>query len=246
MSFKSKLNGLKSEDSLARYWLYTFIVTLYRRPAFGIVHFILNLLYSYRVSFKLFGFSYLPKTCFSGRLFRVIIECHPKSLVISGKGINIIFNAWGIGGRTEIKLSNQSVFKVLACFNIGDGCKFIIGPKATLILHGKSVEQISGITCNSVILCSKYIEIGQGSILSWGCYLTDSTQHKISGSVRVAPVHIGASVWLSEGVTCAPGTIIGDGCIVGAKSYVNRCFDSFKLIAGSPAKVVKSGVQWSR
>lgn len=50
---------------------------------------------------------------------------------------------------------------------------------------------------------------------------------------------IGDNVWISENVSILPGSIIGDGCIIGANTVISGCFKENQIIGGSPAKVLK-------
>ena len=52
-------------------------------------------------------------------------------------------------------------------------------------------------------------------------------------------------MWLGRGVFILKGSEIGEDCVVGAASVVNRKIRlSNVIIAGVPAKVVKESVDW--
>lgn len=53
------------------------------------------------------------------------------------------------------------------------------------------------------------------------------------------PVSIGNNVWVGENVCILPGVRIGDGCIIGANSVVNKSIPNNSIAVGSPARVVK-------
>jgi len=55
----------------------------------------------------------------------------------------------------------------------------------------------------------------------------------------VGPVHIGAGSWLAYNVCVLPNVKIGEHCLIGALSVVNRDIPSYSIAVGSPAKVVK-------
>jgi virginiamycin A acetyltransferase len=51
---------------------------------------------------------------------------------------------------------------------------------------------------------------------------------------------IGNDVWIGMRVTILPGVTIGDGAIVAAQSIVSRDVPPYAIVAGNPAKVVKT------
>jgi len=59
-----------------------------------------------------------------------------------------------------------------------------------------------------------------------------------------APISIGNDVYVGLNTTILPGTIIGNRCIVGACSLVKGEFPDNSVIAGVPAKVIKTVDQY--
>ncbi len=58
--------------------------------------------------------------------------------------------------------------------------------------------------------------------------------------ISTKPVVIGAGVFLGSYAIILPGSVIGDDSVVGAGSVVKGVFPGGTLIAGNPAKIVKS------
>ena len=51
---------------------------------------------------------------------------------------------------------------------------------------------------------------------------------------------IGDDVWIGGGVSILPGVSIGDRCVIGAGSVVNRDIPADSLAVGNPCRVIRS------
>lgn len=60
-----------------------------------------------------------------------------------------------------------------------------------------------------------------------------------NGSEKFA-VDIGNDVWIGAGVTLLDGVKIGDGAVVGANSLVTKDVEPYTIVAGTPAKTVRT------
>ena len=56
------------------------------------------------------------------------------------------------------------------------------------------------------------------------------------------PIKIHDQVWIATDVFIAPGVIIEDGSVVGARSSVFNNIPSNKICAGSPAKIIRERI----
>lgn len=63
---------------------------------------------------------------------------------------------------------------------------------------------------------------------------------------RERGLRVGNHVWLGANTTLLPNTEIGDGCVVGAGSVVKNKFDKNVIIAGNPARIIKTDYSWER
>ena len=55
-----------------------------------------------------------------------------------------------------------------------------------------------------------------------------------------APVKIGNKVWIGANVTILPGVSIGEGAVLAAGAVVNKDVPARTIVAGVPARVIKS------
>lgn len=135
----------------------------------------------------------------------------------------------------------------------GVGCRLeafaVNDDKHKRIVFGNNV-QINDYVHISAI---EKVDIGDNVLMASHVYISDNSHGQYKGvegdtapSVPpikrpyfVAPVKIGNNVWLGEGVIVMPGVTIGDGCVIGAHSIVNRDIPANTVAVGSPAKIVK-------
>jgi acetyltransferase-like isoleucine patch superfamily enzyme len=60
----------------------------------------------------------------------------------------------------------------------------------------------------------------------------------------IVPVAIGDNVWIGAKAIILKGVTIGDGAVVAAGSVVTKDVAPGVLVAGNPARTLKSNVQW--
>ena len=87
------------------------------------------------------------------------------------------------------------------------------------------------------------IYIGNDVLIAAGATLA-SQGHPICpprwGRVVSKPVRIGNEVWIGANATILPGVTIGDGSIVAAGAVVTHDVPSFSIVAGVPARVIRT------
>jgi acetyltransferase-like isoleucine patch superfamily enzyme len=94
------------------------------------------------------------------------------------------------------------------------------------------------------LYCFDRISIGKSCAIAWGVHMTDSNHHELDDVPKTLPITIGDGVWIGARVTILPGVTIGDGAIVGAGSVVANDIPPRSLCLGTPARVVRQGVEW--
>lgn len=146
-----------------------------------------------------------------------------------------------------LKLGKNSILKINGDFIIGNGVRISLSKEAQLSFGGKLNESGSGITADTYIMVKKKIEIGNDFLCAWGVFITDSDWHQINDQPHQSDVSIGNHVWIANNSSVLKGTTIQDNCIVASNSkLINKAYPPDSMIAGTPAKVVKSDISWCR
>lgn len=96
------------------------------------------------------------------------------------------------------------------------------------------------------------IEIGKDCMLSSGIRIVTTDSHSVINletGKRINPaknVKIGNHVWIGANCTINKGVTIGDNAIVAGNSVVTHDVPANSIVAGVPARVVKTGITWNR
>ena len=149
-------------------------------------------------------------------------------------------NRIGHNGRSTIlRVDDDASMVVKGSFSFYYGADVLLFPGSKLVLGNNSY-----INVNCLIRCKEQITIGDNCAIAHNCSMIDSDFHFINGINRTEPICIGNHVWIGMNVTILRGVNIGDNAVVAAGSVVTKSVPPNCLVAGVPAKVIKSDIEW--
>lgn len=143
---------------------------------------------------------------------------------------------------------------------IEEGC--IIDGTLQSSSHGQiHMGKHSSIGADSHIRCVDKVIIGDYTAISNHVVICDNNNHPVNPADRMilsltppgsderswrhsdhAPIIIGKNVWIGEYSRICKGVTIGDGSIVAANAVVTKDVPSNAIVAGNPARIVKTEI----
>lgn len=97
---------------------------------------------------------------------------------------------------------------------------------------GVMIDDFAGVSARTIIYSTNDDYSGE--------HMTGPTLLPEFTSVTTAPVHIGRHAVLGAGSVVLPGVVFGEGSVCGALSLIKQNVSPFTIVAGSPAREVKS------
>ena len=134
-----------------------------------------------------------------------------------------------LAGR--VTLGRLSFEGVLTAINLG-------ARKGATLTMGNWV----GINQGASIVALNSITIGDHTLISDYVTIYDSMYHPTlpGEEAFTAPVVIGRNCLIGNGAMIMPGVTIGDNVVVGARAVVNKDIPANSIVAGAPAKVLRT------
>jgi acetyltransferase-like isoleucine patch superfamily enzyme len=150
------------------------------------------------------------------------------------------FRGWS--GRTSIYLQKKASLEISGFNQIGRGSLIWALDGGCIRMNGAST------TGENKIIAKQSVEIGEGTQIAWGVTISDHDFHRTFTkgveNPETKPVRIGRNVWIGMDAKVLKGVDIGDGAIVAAGALVTRSVPAGTLVAGVPAKIVKTDVEF--
>ena len=134
------------------------------------------------------------------------------------------------------------------------GTMFDVGPRGRVRIGAYTLLHGAWVVCDAAVTIDDYV------FVSWNVVLMDSyrvaidpmarrqalvraasyTPRRVDGDAEARPIHVGRSAWIGFDSCILPGVSIGEGAIVGARSVVREDVEPFTIVAGNPARVVRT------
>jgi acetyltransferase-like isoleucine patch superfamily enzyme len=196
--------------------------------------------------------------------YSVYLKCKAGK---NGKGVNCFV----LNGNSDVSIGHNTVVENRGYFLFGvrkgfirsaaagslkleDNSKLVIdgqvlvGPGVRLLVGGQAVLELEDvyINSNSSIVCCEHVKIGKGTTIGWGVEILDSDfHHLVREDFEVSkPISIGSHVWIGTRAMILKGVTIGSGSVVASGAVVTKDVPENTLVAGVPAKVIRTDVHW--
>jgi acetyltransferase-like isoleucine patch superfamily enzyme len=135
--------------------------------------------------------------------------------------------------RLWAELTGQPVderFRLVPPVHSDHGLRLRVGANV-FINHGCTLNDIGGIAIGDDTMIGPNV-----SLLTTG-HPTAVAERR--AGITVAPIQIGADVWIGAGAIVLGGVTIGDGAVVAAGAIVTHNVEAATLVAGVPARVLR-------
>lgn len=149
-------------------------------------------------------------------------------------------NIIGSRRQSNLRMDKDSILEIKNRFSIFYGADIILFKNSKLILGSGFFNS------NIKIRCHEKIEIGEDVAISHDVTIMDSDAHEglWEGYEKTKPIKVGNHVWIGTRVTILKGVTIGDNAIIAAGSVVTKDVPNNTIVAGVPAKIIKTNINW--
>jgi len=130
------------------------------------------------------------------------------------------------------------------------GAGTVLEPNVWITCPAPARIRIGGgsfLNIGTMVASMELVEIGEHCMFANGCFVTDG-DHRFDdpdkpvpwqGFTTKGPTRIGDNVWCGANVVITSGVTVGERCVIGANSVVNRDLPPHSIAAGAPAKVIR-------
>ncbi len=153
---------------------------------------------------------------------------------------------WGVVAAVFFKLSPKPLHRwrafILRCFGAKIGRGVHVYPDAKIWAPWNlELADECGVANGAILYSQGKITIGYRAVISQGAHLVTGTHdyNKPGFPLITKPIHIGDQAWIAAEAFVHPGVVIGEGCVIGARSVVVKDMPPWTVCAGHPCKPLK-------
>ena len=208
------------------------------------------------------------------KFFKNVLKCNPADFIyfnfisssVRRKKHRYIFPVWGskidLEKKSQLiindnlflnvpkhKKSKEEMYLKISrngSLEINGICKF--GAMNTIEINENAKLVIGRLTSNygTTIICGNNITIGNDVGIGRNVTIYDNNFHStnMNSNKKNKPLVIEDHVWLCTGVTIVKGIRIEYGAVCSINSTITRNIKSKNMVAGNPAKVVMTNIEW--
>jgi maltose O-acetyltransferase len=96
------------------------------------------------------------------------------------------------------------------------------------------------IDLHDTVRIGDYTFFGHGVKILTGLHDVNKSNLSRQSAVASKPVEIGKGVWIASFAIILPGAVIGENAVIGAGSVVHGNVEKNSVVAGNPAKTIKT------
>ncbi|WP_295610406.1 DapH/DapD/GlmU-related protein [uncultured Methanobrevibacter sp.] len=134
----------------------------------------------------------------------------------------------------------DEILKELFGDNLGENSR-VMAPISGAALDKLVIGDNVFINSNCLAMARGGITIEDDVMLAANVQLLSNNHDEYSRNVLLCkPIHIKKGAWIGAGATILPGVTIGEYAIVGASAVVTKDVGDYEVVAGVPARVMKT------
>jgi len=145
------------------------------------------------------------------------------------------------GSKIIVAIGNNLSRKTVAA-KIAHSFSNAFGPNAHISQEaavGVGSMVLTGAVIQSYATVGEHVIVNTGAVIDHDCRIGDFV-HIAPNCTLCGKVSVGELSFIGAGSVILPGIKIGRNCVVGAGSVVLRDVDNHAVVAGNPARIIKS------
>lgn len=178
--------------------------------------------------------------------------CAKLNKDIKGNNNKIVIGRDSFVQNCQVRIhGNNNKILIGGGTHIGHGCSLWIDGDNIEINIGNNVTM-----SRDVQLCAqesgRRITVGEDCMFSNNIIVRTSDSHPIFDKESderenySRDAFIGKHVWIAPNSKIFKGVSIGEGAVIGSDTLVTKDVPAYSLAVGHPAKIVRSGIKWTR